>query len=505
MALPAELILLILSDLWASHISTDEHIETFTNCSLVSKQWSASMKEVNSTHSVIAFSYNARQLYTIPSMSAMSNPLLCRTITLRVDYVIMPQFLPKTKCGPSIVANKGIESILRKLFYGPNAPRNATHIYIDYLDDPQVHIPRLWIPRQITRLTIIYHYRRWVPFCFRDQCPFRCQCDHPTVDRGVRELCIMGSTSVIMHRLLTPLTEWKNLASVITNRTAVRVGLAAILVLRWTAYNHRQQCVGPQFALRVMFGERLDWLSFQDDKWYPIDYDNYIPMLEQVIPLGSVGYIDPLTRKFVFLFNAMDPASSMEPRIQRIPSILKKGVAEVLEDPGYSPPWDYAYNKFDILHKLDAWTRGRSVYSIPLALDMDRTLCLALGRASRRVLEDNQIKKWLTEHRQTITDVFGDDHPYIRKRLDVVTTTVNSSQYVWFAHLGNELYPQDSSNEEFYFQLDPQALGKPGRPWGEVKVPQRYTHPPRILISWEHISTVGQSPMTVKIRCHSIM
>ncbi len=159
-------------------------------------------------------------------------------------------------------------------------------------------------------------------------------------------------------------------------------------------------------------------------------------MLEQVIPLGSVGYTDPLTRKFVFLFNAMDPASSMEPRIQRIPSILKKGVAEVLEDPGYSPPWDYAYNKYDILHKLDAWTRGRSfvflcveylcvadgsnrVYSIPLAFDMDRTLCLALGRASRRVLEDNQIKNWLAEHRQTITDVFEGDHPYIRKRLDV--------------------------------------------------------------------------------------
>ncbi|PBK96531.1 hypothetical protein ARMGADRAFT_1061174 [Armillaria gallica] len=286
------------------------------------------------------------------------------------------------------------------------------------------------------------------------------------VDRGVRELCIMGSTAVIAHRLITPLTEWKCLASLLTNIPAARLGPAAIPVhlrdsLTRTTYNHRQQYVGPQFALRVMFGQRLDWTSFQNDNWYPSNlcyHEYYIPMLEQVIPLGSVGYTDPLTRKFVFLFNAMDPASSMEPRIQRIPSILKKGVAEVLEDPGYSPPWDYAYNKFDILHKLDAWTRGRSVYTIPLALDMDRTLCLALGRASRRVLEDNQIKNWLAEHRQTITDVFGDDHPYIRKRLDVVTTTVNSSQYVWFAHLGNELYAEDSSSQEFYFQLDPQAL-----------------------------------------------
>ncbi|KAK0240444.1 hypothetical protein EDD85DRAFT_488858 [Armillaria nabsnona] len=325
------------------------------------------------------------------------------------------------------------------------------------------------------------------------------------VDRGVRQLCIMGSTSVIA-RLITPLTEWKCLASLLTDITAARLGPAAIPVhlLTPTTYHHRKQYVGPQFALRVMFGEQLDWLSFQFDSW-PIDYKPYIPMLEQVIPLGSVGYIDPLTRKFVFLFNAMEPASSMESRIQRIPSILKKGVAEVLEDPGYSSPWDYAYNKFDILHKLDAWTRGRSVYSIPLALDTDRTLCLALGRASRRVLEDNEIKNWLAEHRQTITDVFGDDHPYIRKRLDLVTTTVDSSQYVWFAHLGNELYAEDSSSEEFYFHLDPQALGRPGRPWGEVRVPPCYTHPTRVLISWEPISTVGQLPMTVKIRCHSIM
>ncbi len=30
-------------------------------------------------------------------------------------------------------------------------------------------------------------------------------------------------------------------------------------------------------------------------------------MFEQVIPVGSVGYIDPMTRKFIILFNAIDP------------------------------------------------------------------------------------------------------------------------------------------------------------------------------------------------------
>ncbi|KAK0441182.1 uncharacterized protein EV420DRAFT_1580807 [Desarmillaria tabescens] len=502
MTLPAELTSLILSDLWAIQSSTDEHTQTFANCSLVSKQWTAIMKEVNSTHTVIPFSYNAGQLYTIRSMSSMSNPLLCRTITLRVDYVIMPQLLLKARCSPSIAANNGIELILRKLFYGPNAPRNATHIYIDYLDDPQVHIPLFWIPRQIAKLTIIYHYRRWVPFGFRDECPFRCQCNHPMVDRGVRQLCIMGSTSVIAHRLITPLTEWKCLTSLIT---AVRVSPAAIPVplrdsLTQTSYDYRRQYVGPEFAPRVMFGERLDWSSFQTSKWYPIDlsyYKYYIPMLEQVIPLGSVGYIDPLTRKFVVLFNAIDPTTSNDLRIPSIPSILEMGGTKVIEDPWYSSAWDYAYNKFDILHKLGAWTKGRSVYSIPLGLDMDKTLCLGLGRAFRRDFEGNQFKNWLTEHRQIIMDVFGDDHPYIRKRVDLVTTTVDSSQYVWFAHLGHKLHVETGSSEE--------ALRKPGRLWGEVKVPQRYTHPTQVLVSWEHISTVGQTPMTVKIRCYSVV
>ncbi|KAK0441164.1 uncharacterized protein EV420DRAFT_1752571 [Desarmillaria tabescens] len=467
------------------------------------------MKEVNSTHTVIPFSYNAGQLYTIRSMSSMPNPLLCCTITLRVDYVIMPRLLPKGRCGPSVMANKGIEFILRKLFHGTNAPRNATHIYVDYLDDPQVHIPLFWIPRQITKLTIIYHYRRWVPFDFRYENPIDCQCNRPMVDRGVRQLCIMGSTSVIAQRLITPLREWKCLASLITT---VRVSPAAIPAplrdsLTRTSYNYRKQYVGAKFALQAMFGERLDWLSFQINKQYPASshyYKNYIPMLEQVIPLGSVGYTDPLTKKFVVLFKAIDPTSSNELRIHSIPSILKMGGTKVIEDPEYSLAWDHEYQKFDILRKLGAWTKGRSEYSVPLGLDVDKTLCLSLGRALCQELEGDQFKKWLIEYRQIIMDVFGDSHPYIRKRLDLVTTTVDSSQYVWFAHLGHKLCVDSRSDERFYFQLDPQALRNPGRPWGEVKVPQRYTHPTPVLVSWEHISVRPSCPNDIFARDKSL-
>ncbi|PBK73108.1 hypothetical protein ARMSODRAFT_953573 [Armillaria solidipes] len=230
-------------------------------------------------------------------------------------------------------------------------------------------------------------------------------------------------------------------------------------------------------------------------------------MLEQVIPLGSVGYIDPLTRKFIILFNAIDPVvSSTVPRIQCIPSLLKKGVTKMTEDPDYSssPAWDYEYKTTDILRKLGAWTSGRSVYSIPMGYDREAMLFLALGRAFSREIVGDYFDEWLHEHRQTITDVFGDDHPLIRKHLDLVTTTVDSSQYAWFAHLGHKPTENPTGQGTFYFQVDPQAWRNPGSPWGKIKVPRHYTHPSPVLISWDHVSTVGKSPMTVEIRCHFI-
>ncbi len=145
-ALLVELVTHILTDSWTDLTYTEDHIKTFRNLSLVSKQWAAIIKEVNSMHSLIPLSYNAGQLYTIKSLSSISNPLLCRTLTFRVEYVVMPQRVMIIACEPSIAVNKGIERILRKLFYGPNTPRHRIHIFVDYLDDSQVHIPSFWIP-----------------------------------------------------------------------------------------------------------------------------------------------------------------------------------------------------------------------------------------------------------------------------------------------------------------------------------------------------------------------
>ncbi|KAK0452015.1 uncharacterized protein EV420DRAFT_702692 [Desarmillaria tabescens] len=239
-------------------------------------------------------------------------------------------------------------------------------------------------------------------------------------------------------------------------------------------------------------------------------------MFEQSIPLGSVGYIHPFSKKFIVLFNAIDPASSTEPRINRIPSLLKDGHIRVTTNLKYSPSlaWDYEYKKSDILRKLGAWTKGRSfvflyykclpvshrsrVYTIPLAHNLPRTLNLGLGHAICRELVGDQFGDWLSEHRQTVTDVFGDHHPYIRNHLELVTTTVDSSQYVWFIVLVRTF---GSSRDLLYFQVDPHASHNPGHPWGRIK-PLDHREPE--LLSWDHVSTVGQLPMTVQIRCHFI-
>ncbi len=65
-------------------------------------------------------------------------------------------------------------------------------------------------------------------------------------------------------------------------------------------------------------------------------------MLEQLISLGSVGYIDPLTRKFIVLFNAIDPGeSSMDARLDSIPSLLESGMSKLVVNPKHcpGPPW----------------------------------------------------------------------------------------------------------------------------------------------------------------------
>ncbi len=72
------------------------------------------------------------------------------------------------------------------------------------------------------------------------------------------------------------------------------------------------------------------------------DADIYVSTLEQVIPVGSVGYVDPLSRKFIILFNAIDPTSSTELRIRDMGSLLERVVTKLILDPDYSPNlgWD---------------------------------------------------------------------------------------------------------------------------------------------------------------------
>ncbi|KAK0467781.1 uncharacterized protein EV420DRAFT_1501263 [Desarmillaria tabescens] len=428
MALPSELIYCILFELWAIQSSTEDYIQAFSICSTVSKQWSAIIKEVNSTHSVIPFDYSGGYLYTIRSMHTIPKPLLCRTITFKVDNLIMPWSIKNSGCEPSITANRGIESVLRKIFCGPISPPDGIHIFVDYLDDPQVHIPHFWVPLQTTHLTIVYHHRCWADVAFPN--PYYCQCIQPILSRRVSHLCIIGTTTFIVKSLITPINEWECLVSLATDVLELDIPIPSFT--RKT-YNYETLDIGSEFLSRVMFGER----GFRSTlvPMQHLSTHTYIPMFEQAIPLGSVGYIHPFTKKFVILFNAIDPASSMEPAIRHIPCLLKNGRTKLITDPKYpvSRAWDYEYKKSDILRKLGAWTKGRSfvflcgqyfsasngtrVYSITLAYNFVKTLFLGLGNAISRELVGDQFENWLSEHRQTIIDVFGDRDPYIRTHL----------------------------------------------------------------------------------------
>ncbi len=60
------------------------------------------------------------------------------------------------------------------------------------------------------------------------------------------------------------------------------------------------------------------------------------------------------------------------------------------------------------------------MYDIPVGVDDGwAMLYLTLGRAVSRKLQGDHLENWLLEHRQTIRDVFGNDHPYARKHLDL--------------------------------------------------------------------------------------
>ncbi|KAK0467722.1 uncharacterized protein EV420DRAFT_1501042 [Desarmillaria tabescens] len=157
----------------------------------------------------------------------------------------------------------------------------------------------------------------------------------------------MGSTAPIVQRLITPLIEWKFLASLITD---IQLDIP-VPSFTWTMYDYPAQDTGSDFLSRVVFGERESLSSLIGKPYsYSHGHARYIPMFEQVIPLGSMGYIDPFTKKFVVL-------------IHSIPSILKKGETRIITDSKYSPSlaWDHEYiNKSDVLRTLGVWIKGRS-------------------------------------------------------------------------------------------------------------------------------------------------
>ncbi len=267
MSLPVELFTRILADTWASLTSTEEHIKTFTTCSLVSREWFDIIKEVNSTHSWIPLAYNSGQLYIIKSLSSISNPILCRTLTFRVDFVTLPWYLARDYgCQPSVDANRGLESLLRKLFCGPNPPRHATHIYVDYLDGSWVHIPNFWIPPQITRLTILYHFRSWIVGRLDEEVFRSCGCFRSIVDRQVEHLSIIGATPEQTRGLITPLSEWRCLSFLTIDSDAPDIDIpftSRISVLR-RREDFRHEAVEPDFLRRVMFGN-----DYNQMLWFP--------------------------------------------------------------------------------------------------------------------------------------------------------------------------------------------------------------------------------------------
>ncbi|KAK0191615.1 hypothetical protein F5146DRAFT_1049577 [Armillaria mellea] len=421
MSFPGELIATILTDAWAGLNSTEEHIKTFKTCSLVSREWSDAIKEVHSVHSWIPLSYSGGQLYSVKSLSSISNPMLCRTLTFRVDYVAMPEHLERTRCELSVEANKGIESLLRKLFYSSSSPRYATHIYIDYLDDSRVHVPHFWIPPQITRLTILYHFRSWTVDWLDKQNFHSCQCSRSAIDRQVDHLTIMGATPELTRKLITPLSEWRCLSflTVDTDAPDIDIPVTSQISVLKRSQDLEYEVVKPDFLLRVMFGDHYSRRIMYDRSYFDMYAEPDIPMFEQVIPVGSVGYIDPMTRKFIILFNAIDPGFSMDARLDFIPSLLDSGVTKLVIHP-----------------TCRAWDDKVLDYSTVGTLHPEQ-LYLSLGRACcKELVGTHSPGIWLLDHEQKILDIFGDEHPYIRKCLDLVTAAVDSSQYAWFPHLG---------------------------------------------------------------------
>ncbi|KAK0497816.1 hypothetical protein EDD18DRAFT_1159480, partial [Armillaria luteobubalina] len=311
--------------------------------------------------------------------------------------------------------------MLRRIFHNPNPPMHATHIYVEYVDDSQIHIPCFRVPRQITRLTIIYHYRHCVGMNFREQYPRYCLCRNRIIQPRVQHLTIMGATPVIVKCLINPIKRWRSLCSLTTDADMLAVFSSISYIKK--SYDFPGQEIGIDFVHHCMFGERRKSEVFYL-RWYfcpRFSLDHYIPMFEQVIPVGSVGYIDPLSRKFIILFNAIDPTSSTEPRLHGVASLLEGQTTKLIVDPNYSPVLGWEYKR-TLLNSdaLGALIEQRSLYDIPAGCGgFPARLFLTLGHAVARYLIGSNFDSWFLEHKETILDMFEDNHPYIRKGLDI--------------------------------------------------------------------------------------
>ncbi|KAK0187804.1 hypothetical protein F5146DRAFT_729163 [Armillaria mellea] len=150
--------------------------------------------------------------------------------------------------------------------------------------------------------------------------PRRCQCEQSAIDRWVSHLSVIGSTPVIVERLIAPLDKWKCPISLTSNIKNVDVSATSPVSVVCKPHDFPLLDVQRDYGCRTMFGnDSSQWLHPYHSFHGP-HRDTLI--LKQAIPVGSVGYINPFTRNFVVLSNGIDPASSTDQRIKSIRSLL---------------------------------------------------------------------------------------------------------------------------------------------------------------------------------------
>ncbi|KAG7446005.1 uncharacterized protein BT62DRAFT_1076408 [Guyanagaster necrorhizus] len=133
---------------------------------------------------------------------------------------------------------------------------------------------------------------------------------HPPTDHTFDFRLPLSSLDI----LLVPTSEFLSLRILASLTTDADIGQGDIPVSLRDSFTRRRcdfpiQDVEPDFVRLAMFDEQFS-RAYGYHRYVERRGHCYISTFEQVIPLCSVGYINPLTRKFVVLFNAIDPAAS---------------------------------------------------------------------------------------------------------------------------------------------------------------------------------------------------